>query len=151
MPDTPTRHRAPGAGRPRKAGKRYQVRLTLELAEELKALGGGEITAGIVRMADQWRVFARALGQLTGSLPDGTYKVREERMNDKYYSVILTDEEMKRLDDGQGWYKPGDDVRLGGYGKKNTTMLDLNVNGETVCDNWMQYSELPHSIKRRMS
>ena len=70
--DTAPRHRAPGAGRPRKAGKRYQVRLSPELAEELKALGGGETTAGIVRMADQWRIYARALGQ------DGTYTKREE-------------------------------------------------------------------------
>ena len=80
MTDTPQpRRRAPGAGRPRKAGKRYQVRLPDELAAYLRETGGGEIAAGIVRLYNDYNLLARVLPQVAAALPVGINKAREEK------------------------------------------------------------------------
>lgn len=66
----------------------------------------------------------------------------------KHQMVILTDVEMERFDDGQDWYKLGDDVRLEGY--DDSDMLDLTVNGYTH-DNWISRSDLDSEILERLS
>jgi hypothetical protein len=70
----------------------------------------------------------------------------KNHMAEKYLTVTLTDEEMTVLDDGQAWYDDGDTVILGGYWYGG---VDLIVNGETVCDNWTTWDELPESIRNR--
>lgn len=63
----------------------------------------------------------------------------------QYCLITLTDREMRRLDDGQGWYEEGDTVELEGYleepGEKTDTMLQLTVNGYTH-DNWISWRDL---------
>lgn len=66
---------------------------------------------------------------------------------DTYRTVTLTEAEMTALDDGQGWYKAGDDVAVAGYVDRDG--VDLNVNGETVCDGWTTWDELPASIRQQ--
>jgi hypothetical protein len=66
-------------------------------------------------------------------------------------SILLTEAEMQTLDDGQGWYKPGDEVWLGGrIGGPNDCDLDLCVNGKTH-DNWITLNNLPPMISARLS
>jgi hypothetical protein len=70
-----------------------------------------------------------------------------------YKSISLTEDEMTSLDDGQGWYKPGDDVVLGGYlpdDNNNNPAFDLSVNGETV-DNWAHWGDMPEWLRERFT
>lgn len=64
---------------------------------------------------------------------------------DTYKTVTLTETEMDALDDGQEWYKPGDDVAVAGYVDRDG--VDLNVNGKTVCDGWTTWDQLPASVR----
>jgi predicted metal-binding protein len=71
-------------------------------------------------------------------------------------SIRLTEAEMATLDDGQGWYKPGDRVDLGGDIAPDhdsdgdiAGTLDLCVNGKAH-DNWIEFRDLPGSIQSRM-
>lgn len=69
-----------------------------------------------------------------------------------YASILLTEDDMAELDDGQGWYEPGDTVHLGGYlpeGERHDSALDLNVNGRTE-DNWTCFLALPTWILDRL-
>lgn len=72
-----------------------------------------------------------------------------------YVGVTLTEEEMVQLDDGQNWYKPGDEVIIGGRVPEpddtRAAPFDLNVNGENTCDGWIFWHEIPENIKKRMS
>jgi hypothetical protein len=73
-----------------------------------------------------------------------------------YASIRLTEAEMATLDDGQGWYKPGDCVDLGGHIAPDhdsngdiAGTLALHVLGETH-DNWIEFRDLPGPIQSRM-
>lgn len=70
----------------------------------------------------------------------------------------LTPAEMVELDDGQGWYKEGDTVYIGGcledppysdVTNNDNAVLDLCVNGKTH-DNWTYFHDLPESIQSRL-
>lgn len=72
--------------------------------------------------------------------------------------IRLTPEEMTTLDDGQGWYEPGDSCWLGGHvdggdaagdALVRSTGLDLCVNGRTH-DTWTYLHELPAPIRDRL-
>lgn len=68
-----------------------------------------------------------------------------------YRNMELTDEEKVLLDDGQGWYKVGDNVCLSGYlpEKNELAVFDLIVNGY-VHDNWVFLHDIPQSIQKRL-
>jgi hypothetical protein len=80
---------------------------------------------------------------------------REERTmsTEGHVSIILTEEEMAELDDGQEWYKPGDTVYLAGYLPEHdddNPGLDLSVNG-VGHDSWMFWADLPEPIRQRLA
>ncbi len=75
--------------------------------------------------------------------------IRHNRPVAGHRRILLTQNEMSLLDDGQGWYKPGDECWLGGYvDEDGNGVLDLCVNGKTE-DNWTSGSDLPETIRLR--
>jgi hypothetical protein len=70
----------------------------------------------------------------------------------QFARIILTEDEKAQLDDGQGWYKPGDTVHLGGYlpaSDDDNPALQLGV-GSVSHDNWAWWAELPEAIRARL-
>jgi hypothetical protein len=73
-------------------------------------------------------------------------------MNNNFKSIILTDSELAILDDGQGWWKDGDTVYLGGYlpdDYNNNPAFVLQVNNSTN-ENWTYWNDLPQTIKNHL-
>lgn len=71
-----------------------------------------------------------------------------------FKSVTLKPKDLARLDDGQGWWKSGDDVMLGGYLSDNNDddnpMFQLSVNGYNH-DNWTRWSDMPSWLKQKFT
>jgi len=78
---------------------------------------------------------------------------------DKYYSIVLTDDEMRQLDDGKGWYNEGDRVSIGGWYNPNNKFfaqfIDLCVNNDDTFNNWFIFDDLkiefPDIFKRMIN
>ena len=65
--------------------------------------------------------------------------------------LVLPEDEMILLDDGQDWYKPGDTCLLEGYlpeDEGENPSFDLTVNGYTH-DNFTEWSEMPTWLQTR--
>jgi hypothetical protein len=70
-----------------------------------------------------------------------------------FKSVNLNDHDLARLDDGQGWWKAGDNVDLGGYlpdDENDSPSFDLCVSGKTH-DHWMTWADMPKWLKLKFT
>jgi len=70
-----------------------------------------------------------------------------------FKTVTLLPKDLARLDDGQGWWKAGDEVILGGYLPDDETpdpAFVLNVNGDEH-DNWTRWSGMPRWLKQKFA
>ena len=75
-------------------------------------------------------------------------------MADQFVNVTLTEQEMADLADGFDWYQANDAAVIGGYLPTNDNpnpAFSLSVNGETACESWIFWSDIPESVKARLS
>src|SRR3990167_10404058 len=69
-----------------------------------------------------------------------------------YTNIILTEREMRKLDDGQDWWAAGDTVNLGGYlpDENPNPAFSITINGYGEHDNFMSWADMPTWLQKRL-